>query len=157
MVALPKRWVREMGLEQGSEVTITKLNSTSLLVNAEPDVSPGLGREAVIEVSADDPPNTIFRKIVSLYVLGFSRIIIEGQKGNLSSAKKLALKDLVRKHLIGTEGVAESRDRMTIHVLLGYTELSVENALRKMLLIIDGKGRSPGPRKQRRVDDGDHA
>jgi len=137
MVALPKKWVREMGLQQGSEVTITKLNSTSLLVNAQPEAVQGGGREAFIEVSADDPADTIFRKIVSLYVLGFSRIIIEGSRGFLSSAKKLALKDLVRRHLIGTEGVAESRDRMTVHVLLGYSELSVENALRKMLLIID--------------------
>jgi phosphate uptake regulator len=137
MVALPKKWVREMGLQQGSEVTITKLNSTSLLVNALPDYTQNGGREAFIELDADDPPETIFRKIVSLYVLGFSRMTIEGSKGFLSSAKKLALKDLVRRHLIGTEGVAESRDRMTIHVLLGYSELNVENALKKMLMIVD--------------------
>jgi phosphate uptake regulator len=137
MVALPKKWVREMGLQQGSEVTITKLNATSLLVNALPDVPQRGGREAFIEVDADDPPETICRKIVSLYVLGFNRITIEGSKGFLSSPKKLALKDLVRRHLIGTEGVAESRDRMMIHVLLGYSELNVENALKKMLMIID--------------------
>ena len=137
MVALPKKWVRDLGLRQGSEVAITKLNSTSLLVNAQPDLAQSGGREAFIEVGAEDPPETVFRKIVSLYVLGFSRIIIEGSKGFLSSAKKVALKDLVRRHLIGTEGVVESRDRMTVHVLLGYSELSVENALRKMLLIID--------------------
>jgi len=141
MVALPKRWVRELGLEQGSEVTITKLNSSSLLVNAQPDTPLGLGREAVIEVTADDQADTIFRKIVSLYVLGFSRIIIESPKGNLSASKKLTLKDMVRRHLIGTEGVAESKDRMTVHVLLGYTELSVENALRKMLLIVNSMGK----------------
>ena len=137
MVALPKKWVREMGLEQGSEVTISKLNSTSLLVSAQPEADPGGGREAVVEVDVEDPPNTIFRKIVSLYVLGFTRIVIEEPKGVLSSSKKLALKDLIRRHLIGTEGVAESRDRMTIHVLLGYSELSVESALKKMLLIIN--------------------
>ena len=137
MVALPKKWVREMGLRQGSEVTITKLNFASLLVNAQPETAQGSGREAFIEVNADDPPERIFRKIVSLYVLGFSRMIIDGPRGLLSSQKKFALKDLVRRHLIGTEGVAESRDRMTVHVLLGYSELSVESALKKMLLIID--------------------
>jgi len=137
MVALPKKWVREMGLRQGSEVMITKLNFTSLLVNAQPEAAENTGREAFIEVNADDPPERIFRKIVSLYVLGFSRMTIDGPRGMLSSPKKLALKDLVRRHLIGTEGVAESRDRMTVHVLLGYSELSVESALKKMLLIID--------------------
>ena len=137
MVALPKKWVREMGLEQGSEVTITKLSAASLLVNAQPDLNQGAGREATFEVGLEDSPATIFRKVVSLYVIGYSRIIIEGPKGYFSPSKKDTIKDMVRRHLIGTEGVAESRDRMTIHVLLGYTELSVESALKKMLLIID--------------------
>lgn len=137
MVALPKKWVREMGLEQGSEVTISKLSSTSLLVNAQPELSQGGGREAQLQVSSDDTPETIFRKIVSLYVIGYSRIILDGPKGYFSPARKDSLKDLVRRHLIGAEGVSESRDRMTIHVLLGYSELSVESALKKMLLIID--------------------
>jgi len=141
MVALPKKWVREMGLQQGSEVTITKLNFTSLLVNAQPEAPQGGGLEAFLEVNADDPPERIFRKIVSLYVLGFSRMTIEGSRGFLSSPKKLVLKELIRRHLIGAEGVAESRDRMTVHVLLGYSELSVENALKKMLLIVDSLGK----------------
>lgn len=137
MVALPKKWVREMGLEQGSEVTISKLSANTLLVNAQPDLNQGGGREASFEVGADDSPQTIFRKIVSLYVIGYSRIIIESPRGNFGPSKKDAIKDLVRRHLIGTEGVAESRERMTVHILLGYTELSVESALKKMLLILD--------------------
>ena len=137
MVALPKKWVREMGLQQGSEVTITKLNSRSLLVNAQPEVDQGSGREAVLEADPEDPLETIFRKIVSLYVLGYSRITIRGPKAFLNSSKKISLKDLIRRHLIGAEGVAESKDMMTVHVLLGYSELSVENALKKMLLIIN--------------------
>ena len=126
-----------MGLEQGSEVTITKLSAATLLVNAQPDLSQGTGREATFEVGLDDSPETIFRKIVSLYVIGYSRIIIEGPRGYFSPSKKDSIKEMVRRHLIATEGVAESRDRMTIHVLLGYSELSVESALKKMLLIID--------------------
>ncbi len=140
MVALPKKWVKEMGLEQGSEVTISKVNSTSLLVNAQPQLSQGRGKEAAVTVSPHDSSETVFRKVVSLYVLGFSRIVIDSPKGFLNSSKKLEFKDLVRRHLIGTEGVVESRDRMTVHVLLGYSELSVENALKKMLLIIDSLG-----------------
>jgi len=137
MVALPKKWVREMGLQQGSEVMITRPTNTSLLISAEVEAGAARGREAVIEVDADDAPESTFRKIVSLYVLGYSQITIAGTRGLLSSSKKVAIKELVRKHLIGTEGVAESREMMTVHVLLGYSELSVENALKKMLLIIN--------------------
>ncbi len=141
MVALPKRWVRELGLGQGAEVVITKLNSTSLVVSAQPDVSPGASEEALIELDLEDSVQLVFRKVVSLYVLGFSRMVVEGTGGHLSASKKAVLKDLIRRHLIGTEGVVESRDRMTVHVLLGYSELSVEAALRKMLLIIDSLGK----------------
>ncbi len=137
MVALPKKWIREMGMERGSVVTMTRLNSRSLLVSAQPDEFQGSGPEALIAVDGDDRSETIFRKIVSLYVLGYSRILIEGSKGYLSPAKRLSLKEMVRRHFIGTEGVAESRDRLSIHVLLGYSELSVEGALKKMLLIAD--------------------
>lgn len=137
MVALPKKWVRELGLQQGSEVTITKLNSRTLLVNAQPEVAQGSGREAVVEFDSYASSDTIFRKVVSLYVLGYNRIILESPKGPFTSSKKLALKDMIRRHLIGAEGIAESRDRLAVHVLLGYSELSVENALKKMLLIIE--------------------
>lgn len=136
MVGLPKKWVTEMGLEQGSEVTITRLSSRSLIVSAQAESSQG-GREAVIKADAETSLETIFRKIVSLYVLGFSRILIEGPGGFLGKSKKLSLKSLVRRHLIGTEGVAELREGLTVHVLLGYSELNVESALKKMLLIID--------------------
>jgi phosphate uptake regulator len=39
IVALPKKWVREMSLGQGSEVTITKLSASTLLVNAQLDLN----------------------------------------------------------------------------------------------------------------------
>ena len=136
MVGLPRRWAREMKLEQGTEVTITKVSSRSLLVTAEPVIAQG-GREAVIEADAEDTLEAIFRKVVSLYILGYSRIVIEGSRGFFSNSKKLSLKDLIRRHLTGAEGVGERRDTLTVHVLLGYSELSVESALKKMLLTVD--------------------
>ncbi len=137
MVALPKKWVKQIGLRQGSEVTIMKLNSSTLMVNAQPGESQARGREGTIEVLAEESAETVFRKVVSLYVLGFSRIGVEGTRNAFGPGKKAALKNLVRRHLIGTEAVAEQRDRMAVHVLLGYSELSVEGALKKMLLLID--------------------
>jgi phosphate uptake regulator len=141
MVALPKKWVKDMGLEQGSEVTIARVNPRSLLVSVQGDTQLGTGREAVVDVGTGDTPESIFRKIVSLYVLGFTRIIVECSRGSLGVSKKAVLRDLVRRHLIGTESVAEARERVTVHVLLGYSELSVEGAMRKMLMIIDSLGK----------------
>ena len=135
MVALPKKWVKEMGLQQGSEIVITRPSLASLLITADVTEPVSEKQEAVIEVTERDSPDVLFRKIVSLYILGYNQISIRGNNGFLSSAKRDAIKELVRRHLIGTEGVADSKDRITIHVLLGYSELSVDNALKKMLLI----------------------
>jgi len=135
MVALPKKWVREMGLRQGSEIMITRASLTSLLINADPQEIPSSKKEAMIEVAEKDSADGLFRKIVSLYIQGYSLISLRSNNGALSTIKRDAVKDMVRRHLIGTEGVSDSRDKMSIHVLLGYSELSAENALKKMLVI----------------------
>ncbi len=135
MVALPKRWVREMGLRQGSEIVITRPTFKSLLVTAEVATPSAEPREATIEVSTKHTPESLFREIVSLYVLGYSQIHLRGGNGVLGSEKRDAIKDQVRRHLVGAEGLADSKDGVTIQVLLGYAELSVDNALKKMLQI----------------------
>jgi phosphate uptake regulator len=135
MVALPKRWVKEMGLRQGSEILITRPTLSTLLITTDHGMITNGKQEAILEVMEKDSAETLFRKIVSLYIHGYSLISLRAAGGTLSSAKRDAIKDMVRRHLIGTEGVAESRDRISVHVLLGYSELSVENALKKMLLI----------------------
>jgi phosphate uptake regulator len=136
MVALPKKWVKDMGLRQGSEIIITRPSLTSLLISADL-LTPRSNQknEAIIEVDDKESSDTLFRKIVSLYILGYNQISIRGSNGFLSSAKRDAIKDLVRRHLIGTEGVADSKDKITFHVLLGYSELNTDSALKKMLLI----------------------
>jgi phosphate uptake regulator len=136
MVALPKKWVKDMGLRQGSEIIITRPSPTSLLISADL-VTPRSNQkdQAIIEVNDKDGSDSLFRKIVSLYVLGYNQISIRATSGFLSTAKRDTIKDLVRRYLIGTEGVADSKDKMTIHVLLGYSELSVDNALKKMLML----------------------
>ena len=124
------------GSEAGlPEIVITRPSLASLLITADVTAPVGERQEAIIEVSEKDSPDILFRKIVSLYILGYSQISLRGVNGFLSSGKRDAIKELVRRHLIGTEGVADSKDKITIHVLLGYSELSVDNALKKMLLI----------------------
>jgi phosphate uptake regulator len=135
MVALPKKWVKEMGLRQGSEIVITRPSLSSLLITADSVVPTNEKHEAFIEVTDRDNPDSLFREIVSLYILGYSQISLRGANGFLGSTKRDAIKDLVRRHLIGTEGVADSKDKITVHVLLGYSELSVDNALKKMLTL----------------------
>lgn len=134
ILTLPKSWVREMNLNAGDTVTVSRAGSSSLLIlpkSLRVEKKP----EAVITVAHDDTPSSIARKIVSLYLLGYGNIHIRSKDGRLTSAQRNAIKELVRTKLVGTEIVDDSSEKITLQVLLSLSELSIENAARRMHLI----------------------
>jgi phosphate uptake regulator len=135
ILSLPKKWVTQVGLQKGSQVTLIIRDDNTLSV-----IPGGLGRivepmDAVIGVEPNDDPESIMRKIISLYLSGYNAIYVREEKQRLSPAQRTAIKDLARKKLVGTEIVADSHNELTMKVLLGYAELSVQSALRRMSAI----------------------
>ena len=141
MLALPKKWVEEMGLGAGDSVAVEKQGDSSLIV------TPRMGKmavgksEAVVEVSSRNKTDSIVRQLISIYLLGYSTIQIKAREGSLTSAQRDAVKEATRRHLIGTEIIADSRDGITLQVLLSYPELSVKNVLKRMFLISESMHR----------------
>ena len=135
MLALPKKWVKEMELSSGDEVTV-KINEESAL-----NISPlkknknNKKEEATIETSLTDNDGNIVRKLISTYVLGYNIINIKAKEGKLSSKQRDTIKIIVRGSLIGAEVISDSLDMITIQVLISFTELNVENAIKRMFLI----------------------
>jgi phosphate uptake regulator len=135
IVSLPKGWVETMGLEKGSNVSITQMDDMTLSLKPE-----GAGREvaprrAVISVSDDITPENLVRRVVSAYLIGYSMIQIRNPMKRIDLAQKLAVKDFMRKKLIGTEIVSDLPQELTLQVLLSRSELSVTDALRRMSVI----------------------
>jgi phosphate uptake regulator len=141
MLALPKKWVEEMGLEAGDSVAVEKQGDSSLIVT--PRVGKmAIGRsEAIIEVSSRNKTDSIVRQLISIYLLGYSTIQVKAREGPLTSAQRDAVKEATRRHLIGTEIIADSREGITLQVLLSYPELSVKNVLKRMFLISESMHR----------------
>lgn len=141
MLALPKKWVEEMGLGAGDSVAVEKQGDSSLIV------TPRLGKmsvgksEAMVQVSAKNKTDSIVRQIISIYLLGYSTIMIKAKEGPLTSSQRDAVKEATRRHLIGTEIIADSREGITLQVLLSYPELSVKNVLKRMFLISESMHR----------------
>jgi phosphate uptake regulator len=135
IVSLPKKWATSLGLKAGSQLAVSKQNGNSLVLTPKEFLQFGRSREGRIIVSQKDDPNTIARKIIALYLVGFNSIRIEARDERVTSAQRNLIKDLIRKKLVGTEIVSDSPKEMTLQVLFGYPELSVENALRRMALI----------------------
>lgn len=136
ILSLPKKWIEEMNLKAGDHVAISRGSNNSL--NITPDQEKRLQdtvNEATTLVLIDDGPNTLKRKIVSIYLSGYNIINLKSKSGRIQPIQREAVREVVRRSLIGTEIIADASDIITIQVLLTLPELSVNTAVRRMFLI----------------------
>ncbi len=135
IISLPKRWVEEMKLRAGSELSIIRYGHKALIITQRDEVPKQSKYKAVVETSNKDHPQSLIRRIISAYLLGYSIIEVRAKEVGFDLRRKEAVKETVRKSLIGVEVVDESSNHITLQVFLGVPELNVENALRRMFLI----------------------
>lgn len=135
IVSLPKDWVQQMGLEKGSLVSIVKADDLSLRIRPKAVDKGDRQRRAVISVSHGDDPNSVVRRVVSAYLVGFNIIQVIDHEGRIDTTQRLAMKDFTRRKLVGTEILSDLPNELTLQVLLSYAELSVKDALRRMGII----------------------
>ena len=138
ILSLPKKWIKEMHIGAGDQVTLVHepdSNSLSMIVGAG-RLSSATGFEgATVVISPKEGPETLKRKVVSMYLAGYSIIHLKAKAGRIGPALREAVRELVRKNLIGTEIIADSSDEITLQVLLSLPELSVNAALKRMYLL----------------------
>ena len=139
MISLPKRWVKEMGLVQGSPLIITRHNSTSLLISLDKSFGGSFAQGetdiGALYVSRPEPVETILRKIVCLYVQGYNMIKIRLVESSGNSFLKATIRELVRRQLIGVEIVSDTSEGLVLQILLGKSELTIENAMKRMSIV----------------------
>ena len=134
IISLPKQWVVDLGLKQGDQIIVTRQGTSSLQIVPSKLHSKTIHAEfATFEIEHDDDAPTITRKLVSLYFLGFSTINVKPKTGRLKPLQRIAVKNAVRKVLMGTEIIADSTGGITIQVLVNLFELSMDGAFKRML------------------------
>jgi len=135
IVSVPKKWVTKLGLKPGDPIAIKMLEDSSLLLTPKRFLEKAGRKEAQIIVSPEDNIQSIIRRIISLYVISYNIIRVKSKEGRLTPLQRASIKDAVRRKLIGAEVVTESPDEMVLQILLGYPELSVQNAIMRMFTI----------------------
>jgi len=134
VLSLPKRWVTELKLKAGDPVTIMREANNSLSI--VPNVVRGPSTfEATSFVTSDKSGPTLKRTVVSMYLRGFNIMHLKSKTGGIHPSQRDAIREVVRRNLIGTEIIADSSDMVTIQVLLSLPELSINTAVRRMFLI----------------------
>jgi phosphate uptake regulator len=137
VVSIPKHWVEQVGLKKGGRVEFAPQRGQGLLLM--PAGQAGFGDEktqCLLTIPPDADPNAVILRIISLYVIGYSTIEVNSKSGNLSPSLRNTIRDVARRKLVGTELVNESAKGAILQVLLGYPQLLVSDALRRMTSIM---------------------
>src|SRR6267378_3363584 len=85
VLALPKRWVEEMKLRAGDQVAVLRQGDTSLVITPRVNKPYGSKSEAVVEIAPGAKPTSSARRLISVYLLGYSVIQVKGKDGALTS------------------------------------------------------------------------
>jgi phosphate uptake regulator len=135
ILSLPKKWMEEMHLKPGDPVNLTREANNSLLIIPHAERNSNMTNEATAMVLEKENVNSLQRKVISIYLSGYNIIHLKSKSGRISPAQRDAVREIVRKNLVGTEIIADSLEAITIQVLLTLPELSVNTAVRRMFLI----------------------
>jgi phosphate uptake regulator len=136
IVSLPKKWVKSMNLKAGSQLVISEQEG-SLVITPKELLKPAKLSEATIEISQKVAPESMIRKVIALYLVGFSSIRIRDTSERINSVQRNLVRDLVRRKLVGAEIISDSENEIVLQILVSYSELPVESALRRMCIIAD--------------------
>lgn len=134
IVSLPKQWVMDMGLKRGDQIRIVRHGSSALQIYPPQYHTKSIQTEdATIEIDIEEETSSITRKLISLYFLGFKTVNVKPKEGRLKPVQRTAVKDAVRRMLMGTEIISDSSSGITIQVLVNLLELSVDGAFKRMI------------------------
>ena len=124
-----------MCLKAGDPVTIVREANNYLSIIPSASRTPTIIDEANSTVLSSESSNTIKRKVVSMYLAGYNIINLKSKTGRILPSQRDAVRDVVRRNLVGTEIIADASKVITIQVLLSLPELSINTAVRRMFLI----------------------
>lgn len=134
VLSIPKTWVNELKIKAEDTVFLQKNPNQSLSVI--PKIKRDSEKTITIILSHKESLESIKRKIISLYINGFSMIRISAKGIRLESRQKKIIRDLVRANLVGTEIIESTAEFVVIQVLTKSLELSLESAIQRTSDII---------------------
>ena len=63
--------------------------------------------EAITIVSDRENTNSLKRKVISIYLSGYNTIHLKSKTGRINPAQRDAVREVVRRNLVGTEIIAQ--------------------------------------------------
>jgi len=138
IITLPKEWVKDLSLGKGSHLAMRIQDDSALLLipretlEAKNEKSPQ--KKYRIFVEPKDNAESVCHKIISLYVISADSIYIRYKEGKIPYGHKVAINNLAKNVLLGSEIIDETSNELIIQVLVNHPEFPVEKAIRRMAI-----------------------
>jgi phosphate uptake regulator len=142
IISLPKEWVKDNGLEKGSEIDFNVQADSSLTLvprklkeKYEENKHAKLKEYYInIDVSEEDLQSTL-RMIKALYVISADLIRVHFKGVEDVTKCKSIIKKFSRDSLLGAEIIDETPDEITLQILIKHSDFPIEKAVRRMVII----------------------
>ena len=134
VVSLPKNWIDELELNPDKLVTLVKNPNNSITLFQDTNEENTTDFRSVATIGKQDSVESVRRKIIAMYLSGYNIIEIKTKGMKIPSPHSLAIRELVRSTLIGTEIIESSSQIITLQVLTRLSQLSFNVALKRMYI-----------------------
>jgi phosphate uptake regulator len=134
-VSLPKKWVRDIGLETGDNLTLTPMPNKTLLVSSSAVSKERSALSATFNYIHSESAENNLRILISHYLVGYDVIRLTTKKGFTAYDRKF-IKDSVRQKLIGLELIEESLNELVFQCLLNYNDLPLTRVINNMYRLV---------------------
>ena len=131
-ISLPRDWIERLKISQGDELSILEMDDGTLLISKD-SLTPSKEKSVVIELDKIKDTGLLEKMIISKYLAGFSKIVIQSKAEIPAKVSKAV--SVVVGNLIGSEIITEGSREIEIRDLAIYGEFPIDKALRRAHLI----------------------
>lgn len=135
VISLPKDWIKKNNIHKNDPLALQVQSDGTLLVSTRLDGEP-VRRSRTFTVSGTDDPTYLFRCLIGAYIMGFTSIEITSQ-GRMPAFVRQVVRDFTQM-TIGQEVETETETSITIRDLLNPAEITFDNTIRRMYVIVKG-------------------
>lgn len=134
IISLPKHWAEKAGLKPGSELQLVPQDRHSLLLYTPASPEAAILSETQVDIPVNTPSEDIVRNFITQYLAGFD--IIHLDLAHVTPDQRVAVKEAIRRLMIGAEIVSETTDKIVVQCFLGEANLPLLNALERMEALV---------------------
>lgn len=124
ILSLPKSWIRQLSLKAGDEIEIIQDKNLRLILT--PNSTPQKQEKAIINCE-NLKSDLATREFIAYYMAGYITVALSCNR--MKAEDRAAIKETIRRRLLGAEVVEEDANSLTVQFLVNEKDLPISKAI----------------------------